>query len=136
MLLIISSCSNNLVLSKCKLNQIILFTEPDIESSIENLIRHIVALKLAPLTKTKDLEAPCSLLVDDKLPLLLWLHAEYAKIFELEARIPHQLRISIYYFRILNFYNYETILLLVGGASLCCVGLYYFSKVTFLNTCL
>ena len=45
--------------------------------------------------------------------------------------IPHQLRISIYYFRTVKFYNYETIILLADGANVGCISLYYFSKLLY-----
>jgi hypothetical protein len=127
----VSSHSRNLVLSVCEQNRCKLFAFEQDEPSIKNLLKYYAIRKLAlacPVTKFDTREVPASLLVNNQLPTLAWLHSEYAKKIELEPRIPHQLRVSIYYFRIVRFYNYETILLLAGGLSLGCVSLYYFSK--------
>ena len=102
----------------------------DDEPSVQNLLRHYFYRKLTA-KKDASSQVPPSLLVGGQLPSLEWLHKEYAKRIELEVQIPIELRVSIRYFRILKFYDYETSLLLAGGISLGCLSLYYSSKVLY-----
>ena len=102
----------------------------DDEPSVQNLFQHYFYWKFAA-KKGASLQVPPSLLVEGQLPSLEWLHKEYAKRIELEVQIPIELRVSIRYFRILRFYDYETSLLLVGGISLGCLSLYCSSKVLY-----
>ena len=102
---VISLYSKNLILIVCEQKRCKLFAFERDEPSVGNLLRYYVIKKFAStirLTKPDTLKIPTSLLVNDKLPTLAWLHTEYAKRIELEARVPHQLRVSIYYFRILK----------------------------------